>query len=299
MNEKNEIPSFYKASPKRKIKSRALIYVLLVFLATTVILFFIFMSPKSSHEESLIGKIVKISGKDNFVGLVEKFEKGDSIVLRPIYENNDKLIFFSLQENSITIIAENIDEFKKLFPYQTTLTEKEQTNDSKEKIEGNDVSIESSISDRYVTDINEIAQPMEEKKETNYNRSVSEGTKGFFAEKRESCLQELDELMKALSLKADELDIQWRRYRDACKEKYTSMFVDGRDWFGVYTSNVTVPNETTPYCRELMSDVVRLAEEIRKGMIAIIIKARHDGLFPGDVRKVRKKYRLEWDGWEK
>jgi hypothetical protein len=54
-----------------------------------------------------------------------------------------------------------------------------------------------------------------------------------------------------------------------------------------------------PDCGGWLSDLVQLASGVRTTMTAAADNARRGGVYAGDARDLRKKYRLAWDGWEK
>jgi len=128
-----------------------------------------------------------------------------------------------------------------------------------------------------------------------------------------------------ISKKADTLDDNYRRYVDACYQKSTTAessgsysghasgysygAAAGRDWFavygartdmaygGTYNGSTSISNETTPYCRELWSDIVNGSREVNTAMKELQQDARRKGVLPGHMRDLRKKYRLDWEGW--
>lgn len=120
--------------------------------------------------------------------------------------------------------------------------------------------------------------------------------------KRKIALDELERDIYELSKKANEMDINYTRYRDSCMFKYTygniSVFTYGRTWFSVWEGNVSISNESTPECRKIWSDFSRLAGEIKTGIENSMEKARKNGVFPGQMRKIREKYYLDWSGWD-
>ena len=136
---------------------------------------------------------------------------------------------------------------------------------------------------------------------------------------------ELEPRMAEIARVADRLDDNFRRYVDACYEKYTTADTSGtyggggraytqgaaagRDWFAVYESeseftyggtysqSTSIRNESTPYCRELWSDVIDGAREVNDGIVNLQEQARRNGVLPGHLRDLRRKYRLDWSGW--
>ena len=41
------------------------------------------------------------------------------------------------------------------------------------------------------------------------------------------------------------------------------------------------------------------AERIRQGMDEAADDARRTGVYPGTQRQIRRKYRMDWDGWDR
>lgn len=136
---------------------------------------------------------------------------------------------------------------------------------------------------------------------------------------------EFEPRMGEIAKTADLLDDNYRRYIDACYQKYTTAessgsfsgrargysqgAAAGRDWFvvygaetdmayrGSYSESTAMSNETTAYCRELWSDIVDGSREVNQSMRALQQDARRKGVLPGHLRDLRRKFRLDWEGW--
>lgn len=116
---------------------------------------------------------------------------------------------------------------------------------------------------------------------------------------RERGIQQFEAAVKALAQLADEIDRLWQRYEYACRGQQTNAMAYGRDWFGLWTAPIVVNNETTPECRGELSDIVRLALQVRLGMQAAEEQARRAAVYPGTCRDIRRKYGMDWDGWDR
>jgi hypothetical protein len=136
---------------------------------------------------------------------------------------------------------------------------------------------------------------------------------------------EFEPRMNEIARTADLLDDNYRRYIDACYQKYTSAessgsfsgrargysqgAATGRDWFAVYTEesrmafegtyseSTSISNESTAYCRELWSDILDGSREVNQSMKALQQDARRKGVLPGHLRDLRRRFRLDWEGW--
>lgn len=146
------------------------------------------------------------------------------------------------------------------------------------------------------------SKPVEENKESEPETIKPKTTLYDYEVRRMIGLDEFEREIYELSKKANEMDIQYTRYRDACMFKYTfgtaSVFTYGRTWFSVWEGNVSINNESTPECRKIWSDFSRLTREIKVGIEYSMGKARKFGVYPGQMRKVREKYYLDWSGWD-
>lgn len=110
---------------------------------------------------------------------------------------------------------------------------------------------------------------------------------------------ELEPRVAAIASVASRVDDNYRRYRDACHEKYTSAVTSPHDATLYYEpyQPLVVDNETTPYCRELWSDIERDAADVELAMKSLIDDARRIGVLPGHLRVLAHKYQLDRDGW--
>ena len=59
-------------------------------------------------------------------------------------------------------------------------------------------------------------------------------------------------------------------------------------------------SEGTGYdCPGWLTSVRRSAGRVHEVLLVATEAARRRGVFPGTVRDLRRKYRLEWDGWDR
>ena len=123
---------------------------------------------------------------------------------------------------------------------------------------------------------------------------------GLHAElKNREAAEAFEGRVDGLARKADLMDVEWRRYKDSCLGRYPQGSARGRDWFGVWEGPPRIANETNPECLKIYDDFSRLSEEIRAGMSNALEEARGNGLRPDQIREIRKRYKMDWSGWEK
>ena len=128
--------------------------------------------------------------------------------------------------------------------------------------------------------------------------AVSEANESETDRRRAEGAQAFEEAVLLLGEKADDLDVQWRRYKDACAGRHTSTYTYGRGWFGIWEGVTIAANESMPQCRTIYSDIERLSEEIRVEMAAADEAARRSWVYPGTRRSIRRKYLMDWSGWD-
>jgi len=128
--------------------------------------------------------------------------------------------------------------------------------------------------------------------------AVSEANESETDRRRAEGARVFEEAVRLLGDKADDLDVQWRRYKDACAGRHTSTYTYGRGWFGIWEGVTIAANESMPQCRTIYSDIERLSEEIRVEMAAADEAARRAWVYPGTRRSIRRKYLMDWSGWD-
>ena len=103
--------------------------------------------------------------------------------------------------------------------------------------------------------------------------------------------------LKGIAERADQIDDYWDRFRKSCSASAVGRGGD-REWFGVWAQRPDI-RTTVPDCSVWLNDIVQMASAVRTAMTTTEEAARRGGVFPGEGRDLRHRYRLEWDGWEK
>jgi hypothetical protein len=75
---------------------------------------------------------------------------------------------------------------------------------------------------------------------------------------------------------------------------------ESHGWFAVYDPRqLKLAGHSTYDCEGWLQEVKSHAAEIRGRMDKASEAARQSGVHPGTMRELLRKYRLEWDGWER
>jgi hypothetical protein len=109
--------------------------------------------------------------------------------------------------------------------------------------------------------------------------------------------QAYEKMLDWASRHAEQIDSYWSRYARDCVA--TATREGDRPWFGVLEPNGVTINPLSAYdcagwLQTLRSNAGPIMAQIQQANEA----ARRDGVFPGVLRDLRRKYRMNWKGWD-
>ena len=103
--------------------------------------------------------------------------------------------------------------------------------------------------------------------------------------------------LKMLQQRADQLDGQWRLLRQNCPVD-TQPGDAQRDWFVVRDRPPSVSGTNTA-CASALGDLSGYASQLVAAITQAGEAARRAGVYPGTLRELRRRYRLDWSGWDR
>jgi hypothetical protein len=124
------------------------------------------------------------------------------------------------------------------------------------------------------------------------SRSASEAD-----ERHDRGVAQFESVVKTLAQRAAELDVQWSRYENACGSGTRS--AGRRAWFGVWETANAGSQDPRADCRSYRADLVGYAARIDTTMTLAGEAARQAGVYPGETREIRRRYAMDWAGWER
>jgi hypothetical protein len=71
-----------------------------------------------------------------------------------------------------------------------------------------------------------------------------------------------------------------------------------REWFALWDNRLLV-NSSDASCLAAVANLEQAAAQVRDAMDQLHEAARRAAVFPGDVRRARSKFDLDWVGWER
>jgi S1-C subfamily serine protease len=106
--------------------------------------------------------------------------------------------------------------------------------------------------------------------------------------------QELSRSLEGAARTAGELDSYWNRYAGMCVARLKPG--GDRPWFAAYDpTGVTLGNNPSINCESWLDEVRTTAARIRESVDRATETARQRGVYPGTVRDLRRRQRLDWD----
>lgn len=109
-------------------------------------------------------------------------------------------------------------------------------------------------------------------------------------------LAALEREMRTLAGQAAQVDAQWERFAGLCRPRGVR---DGdRAWFALASAPPAFDG-TDANCAYFLRDLQRAATVFGEAMRAVGESTRRAGLLPGDLRSLRRQYRLDWTGFDR
>jgi hypothetical protein len=95
-----------------------------------------------------------------------------------------------------------------------------------------------------------------------------------------------------------QLDAYWDKYAGSCVS--TASRSGDRPWFAVFEANGVRINPTSALnCQSWLETLQSNAAPIRAAVETAGEAARQSGVYPGVLRDLRRKHRMNWTGWER
>jgi hypothetical protein len=98
-----------------------------------------------------------------------------------------------------------------------------------------------------------------------------------------------------LAQEAARVDRLWGQFRHTCDVSVGSRYEGAREWFAIWGNDVRA-DLSSGFCRDLFNQVVSQGETVKRGMAGAEEAARRS-LSPGEIRDVRLRHSMDWEGW--
>jgi len=114
---------------------------------------------------------------------------------------------------------------------------------------------------------------------------------------REKGLKAYEQTLERAARRADSLDDYWRRFRVNCYRGNVGGSFD-REWFALWDARA-MQGTVAPGCESSFAEAQRVAAEVSQVVLGAEEAARMAGVFPGVRRDARRKYHLDYAGWDR
>jgi S1-C subfamily serine protease len=114
---------------------------------------------------------------------------------------------------------------------------------------------------------------------------------------REEGRRTYEQAIAVLARRADALDGHWRSFKSSCYEGRVAGSFD-HEWFALWDQRAML-GAVSPGCGPSFADIRRIAHDIRNGVLGAEESARQTGVYPGMLREIRRRYRLDYPGWDR
>jgi len=115
-------------------------------------------------------------------------------------------------------------------------------------------------------------------------------------ELRQDGLNAYDKTVAVVAKRAAMLDDYWARIKQNCAVRIAPGY--DREWFGLWDGRtaLTAPDSS---CISAVNDLNSSAAQVRSVMMDAQENARRASVLPGNLRDVRRRYRMDWTGWDR
>lgn len=105
-----------------------------------------------------------------------------------------------------------------------------------------------------------------------------------------------DQIVEAVARHSAQLDGYWDRIKANCAVRAAPGY--DREWFGLWDGRTTLASPDMS-CSSAVRDLEKLAAEVRSAMSTAQEQARRSSVLPGQLREIRRRYRMDWAGFER
>jgi len=276
--------SYYQRRNKR------LLAVLSVAAAVLVTALFILSRSGRSHGDEYIGKIVKISGSVSDIGQVVRYTPKRVIVIKPLATRFNTTVYYQLAGPcTLTVLADNPETFFRKFRFAFP---------EKRPASGGEAAAEEESEPSIAGATEEEPVPGESEGKS----AAEESGNAPSPSRHDQALAQFSAALEALERRAAALDERYiSEVMDCLGDNRTAFETDdfaGRRWFGLIDQAMNLVELGSPECRVILESFARELTSFRAAMEQAKKQARLMGLYPGEERDIRRRFRLDWAGWD-
>jgi S1-C subfamily serine protease len=113
---------------------------------------------------------------------------------------------------------------------------------------------------------------------------------------REQGTKRYGQIVEAVSRQAVQLDAYWNRIKANCTVRVAPGY--DREWFGLWDGRAKLDSPDAS-CGAAVEELQEMAGQLRTAMGTAQEEARRSSVLPGELRDIRRRYRMDWPGFER
>jgi Trypsin-like peptidase domain len=113
---------------------------------------------------------------------------------------------------------------------------------------------------------------------------------------REDGTRRYGQFVEMVARRAGQLDSYWERIKTNCAVRVASGY--DREWFGLWDGRIVL-TDSDASCGSAIKELETLTGEVRQAMGRAQEEARRAAVLPGQLREIRRRYRMDWAGFDR
>jgi V8-like Glu-specific endopeptidase len=113
---------------------------------------------------------------------------------------------------------------------------------------------------------------------------------------REEGTKRYSQVVEAVGRQAAQLDAYWNRIKANCTVRVVPGY--DREWFGLWDGRAKLDTADTS-CASAIVELEEMSGQLRTVMGTAQEEARRASVLPGQLRDVRRRYRMDWPGFDR
>jgi S1-C subfamily serine protease len=113
---------------------------------------------------------------------------------------------------------------------------------------------------------------------------------------REEGTGRYSQIVEAVARQSVQLDTYWSRIKANCTVRVAPGY--DREWFGLWDGRTTL-NTPDASCGSAVRELEDIAAQLRTAMATAQEDARRSSALPGELREIRRRYKMDWPGFDR
>jgi len=114
--------------------------------------------------------------------------------------------------------------------------------------------------------------------------------------RREEGLQQYQQALQTVATRAAQIDSFWRQIKAECNGRVSGYYE--REWFAIWDNRLDMPSADSG-CLSSLASLTQAADQVREAMKGLHEAMRRADVYPGELRRVRSQFQLNWGGWDR